>query len=69
MVCLCGSHLIGSTLRRAGDGFVESIVGSGVWIGAGAILVAGGYLEDGIAVVAGSVVKKGHYAANSLAGR
>jgi len=67
VVFLCGSHLIGNTSRRAGDGFVESIVvGSGVWIGAGAMLLPGVYLEDGIAVAAGSVVKKGRYAANSL---
>jgi len=67
VVFLCGSHLIGDTSRRAGDGFVESIVvGSGVWIGAGAMLLPGVYLEDRIVVSAGSVVKKGRYAANSL---
>ena len=67
VVFLCGSHLTGNTSRRAGDGFVESIVvGSGVWIGAGTMLLPGVYLEDGIAVAAGSVVKKGRYAANSL---
>jgi maltose O-acetyltransferase len=64
---LCGSHLVGTASRRAGEGIVEDIqVGSGVWIGAGAILLAGTCLEDGIVVAAGSVVTKGRYPANSL---
>lgn len=64
---LCGSHLVGSSARRAGEGTVEDIyVGSGVWIGAGTMLLPGAYLEDGIVVAAGSVVTKGRYPANSL---
>jgi len=64
---LCGSHLVGTASRRAGEGIVEDIqVGSGVWIGAGAMLLAGTCLEDGIVVAAGSVVTKGRYPANSL---
>lgn len=54
---LCGSHLVGDASRRAGKGIVEDInVGSGVWIGAGSILLPGVYLEDSIVVAAGSMV-------------
>jgi maltose O-acetyltransferase len=64
---LCGTHLIGDSSQRAGDDVTDDIyVGSGVWIGAGSLLLPGTYLEDGIMVAAGSVVIKGRYPANSL---
>lgn len=63
----CGSHVVGSPSRRAGEGTVENIaVGTGVWIGAGSILLPGTYLDDGVVVAAGSVVLKGRYPANVL---
>jgi maltose O-acetyltransferase len=64
---LCGSHVVGNSSRRAGEGTVEDIwVGSGVWIGAGSMLLPGAHLEDGIVVAAGSVVTKARYPANAL---
>lgn len=67
VLILCGSHLVGNHLRRAGLGTTEDIlVGAGVWIGAGAMLLPGAVLGDGIVVAAGSVVLRGNYPANSL---
>lgn len=64
---LCGTHLTGDANRRAGIGTTGDIyIGSGVWIGAGSILLPNTYLADGIMVAAGSVVITGRYPANAL---
>lgn len=64
---ICGSHSVGGAVRRAGEGTVENIyIGSGVWVGAGAILLPGCHIGDGTVVAAGAVVRGGKYPANIL---
>ncbi len=56
---ITGSHLIGSSYRRAGAGTASSIViGDGCWIGAKSVILAGVVIESGSIVAAGSVVTK-----------
>ena len=53
------THAAGSSARRAGAALPAPIrVGSGVWIGARAILLPGVTIGDGCIVAAGSVVSK-----------
>lgn len=52
-----GSHLIGSSARRAGNGTVQPItIGDGCWIGARALILGGVTIGDGCIVAAGAVV-------------
>lgn len=64
---LCGTHALGDSSRRAGEGRVGNIrVGSGVWIGCGAILLPGVEIGDGSLIAAGAVVLPGRYPDNVL---
>lgn len=67
---MCGGHRIGAHERRAGFGFVDSIVvGPGSWIGVAAALLPGARLGPGTLVTSGAVVTKGDYPSNAtLAG-
>lgn len=54
---ITGSHLPGSTSRRAGAGTaLPIIVGHGCWIGAGSRILGGVTIGDGVIVAAGAVV-------------
>jgi maltose O-acetyltransferase len=56
---IIGSHSIGTSKRRAGQGTANSIIiGDGCWIGAGAIILDGIKIEDGCIIAAGAVVTK-----------
>ena len=62
-----GTHSIGSSTRRAGDGFSrEIVVGDGCWIGTRSTLLAGVCIPIGCVVGAGAVVLPRHYSENSL---
>lgn len=64
---VCGTHELGTSARRAGQGLAESIfVGAGTWIGAGAILLGGANVGAGSVIAAGAVVRKGDYPPNCL---
>lgn len=52
-----GSHNIGTSKRRAGNGKALAItVGNGCWIGAGVLILGGVTIGDGSVIAAGSVV-------------
>ena len=54
-----GSHLIGSSYRRAGKGIANSIViGDGTWIGSGVTVLDGVTIGSGCMVAAGSIVHR-----------
>jgi maltose O-acetyltransferase len=54
---ITGSHLIGPSDRRAGDGIALDIkVGPGAWIGAGSRILGGVSIGSGAVIAAGSVV-------------
>lgn len=54
---ITGSHLIGSSDRRAGEGTALDIkVGPGTWIGAGSRILGGVTIGSGVVIAAGSVV-------------
>jgi maltose O-acetyltransferase len=56
---ITGSHLIGSSLRRAGVGTAKPIeVQDGCWIGAGARILGGVTIGAGSVVAAGAVVTR-----------
>lgn len=56
---LTGSHVIGSSIRRAGSGFTKGVsIGNGVWIGACSIILPGVEIGDGCIIGAGAVVTK-----------
>ena len=55
---ITGSHDIGNSLRRAGNGFAKAItVGDGVWIGAKSIILGGVTIGSGSIIAAGSLVR------------
>lgn len=57
VVFLTGTHAIGPSRRRAGEGKAFPIkVGSGTWIGARALILPGVVIGEGCIVAAGSVV-------------
>jgi len=62
-VCFAtGSHVIGGSKRRAGQGTQRPIVvGAGSWIGARSVLLGGSVIGAGSIVAAGSVVMAGNY--------
>ena len=63
----CGSHDIGSSDLRAGNGQAEDIVvGAGSWIGCRATILGGAHVGPGSVVAAGSVVLPGQYPENSV---
>lgn len=52
-----GSHIIGTSLRRAGSGIAKPIsIGNGCWLGAKSIILGGVNIGDGCVVAAGAVV-------------
>ena len=52
-----GSHLIGTSARRAGVGTAKPIIiGDGCWIGARCLILGGVTIGDGCIVAAGAVV-------------
>jgi maltose O-acetyltransferase len=52
-----GSHLIGTSARRAGAGTAKPIIiGDGCWIGARCLILGGVTIGDGCIVAAGAVV-------------
>lgn len=56
---ICGSHEIGDSPRRAGNGISKDItIGDGVWIGYGSLILGGVTIGDGAIIAAGSVVNK-----------
>jgi maltose O-acetyltransferase len=56
---ICGSHLLGTSSRRAGKGISRDIIiGEGVWIGFGSIILGGVVIGDGAVIAAGSLVNK-----------
>lgn len=57
VLLVCGSHAIGGTHRRAGDGVSRLIsIGDGTWLGARATVLGGVVIGKGCVVAAGSVV-------------
>lgn len=55
---ITGSHTIGDSYRRAGQGFAQAIiVEDGVWIGAKCVILGGVIIGQGAVVAAGSLVK------------
>ena len=57
VVFTTGTHEIGSTQRRAGEGKALPIkIGAGTWIGARALILPGVTIGEGSIVAAGSVV-------------
>ena len=63
----CGSHLIGSPLRRAGAGHSQSItIGDGCWIGTSSLILGGAHVGRGTVIAAGAVVVAGTYPENVL---
>lgn len=62
VMLVTGSHVLGDSKRRAGDGFSEPIViGHGCWIGARSVILGGVTIGDGCVIAAGSVVVPGEY--------
>lgn len=56
---ITGSHVIGTSQRRAGNGTALPIsVGDGCWIGARTVILGGVKIGDGSVVAAGSVVTR-----------
>lgn len=54
---ITGSHLMGTSERRAGEGTAKSIsVGRGCWIGAGSKILGGVCIGAGAVVAAGALV-------------
>ena len=63
----CGSHHIGSSLRRAGTGHSQSItIGDGCWIGTSSLILSGAHVGPGTVIAAGAVVVSGTYPENVL---
>lgn len=63
-----GTHEIGGPVRRAGKGRAEDIdIGSGSWVGARALVIAGSGVGAGCVVAAGAVVTE-RYGDNALIG-
>lgn len=64
-----GSHAIGNSSRRAGEGTAKPItVGNGTWIGAKSIILGGVEIGEGCIVAAGAVVTQDVPPNNLVAG-
>lgn len=58
-VIVAGTHKIGDSRRRAGEGYSEKIViGKGVWIGASTTILGGVTIGNGSIIGAASLVRK-----------
>ncbi len=56
---IIGTHIIGPTERRAGEGVAKTIIiEDGCWIGAGVIILDGVTIGKGCVIAAGAVVTK-----------
>lgn len=56
---ITGSHVMGTSERRAGNGTAKSItIGNGCWIGAKSIILGGVSVGPGSVVAAGSIVTR-----------
>ena len=65
----CGSHKLGSSVRRAGIAHSQSIsIGDGCWIGTSTVILGGAHVGKGTVIAAGSVVIAGSYPENVLLG-
>lgn len=70
VVCVTGSHVIGNSTRRAGEGFNGKIViGNGVWIGTRVIILPDIEIGDSVVVgaaanVTQNLVSNGIYVGN-----
>jgi len=54
---IVGSHELGNTERRAGNGFAKPIrVGNGTWVGARSTILGGTSIGKGCVIAAGSIV-------------
>lgn len=54
-----GGHIIGDTIRRAGEGIIYSqIVGNGTWIGARAMIINNTSIGNSCVIAAGALVNK-----------
>ena len=63
----CGSHIVGTSFRRAGITNSKSIsIGDGCWIGSSSVILAGAQVGKGTVIAAGSVVVSGGYPDNIL---
>ena len=63
----CGSHNVGTSLRRAGAPLSRDIViGDGCWVGSSSLILAGAVVGRGTVIAAGAVVTQGHYPENAL---
>lgn len=59
VICVTGSHKIGSSERRAGAGFNSTvIIGNGVWIGANSMLLPGSSVGNGCVIAARGIVTR-----------
>ncbi len=64
-----GSHLVGTSARRAGAGTAKPIIiGDGCWIGARCLILGGVTIGDGCIVAAGTVVTTSMPPNNLVAG-
>ncbi|NHQ88507.1 acyltransferase [Iodobacter sp. HSC-16F04] len=62
-----GTHDIGFSHRRAGNGNISSIcIGNGTWVGIRALILPGVKIGNGCIVAAGAVVIAGEYPDNVL---
>lgn len=67
VIFMCGTHEIGNSIRRAGNGRSEDIlVGSGSWIGVRSTLLGGAVLEGGNVVGAGTLLRGARIDADTL---
>jgi len=67
VMLVTGSHFLGESKRRAGNGFAEPIViGNGCWIGARSLILGGVTVGDSCVIAAGSVVIPGEYPSHVL---
>lgn len=65
---VAGSHHLGDTTRRAGQGYSAGItVGAGIWVGARTTFLAGSSVGRGCMVAAGAVVR-GEFPDNVMIG-
>lgn len=63
----CGTHKVGSSNRRAGEGLVSNVsIGAGTWVGCRATILGGAILAPGTIVGAGALVLPGSYPTNAI---
>lgn len=66
VIITCGTHVISSSNRRAGEGVGKDVViGDGCWIGIGAVLLPGCHIGAG-SIIGGGTVVRGRVPDNSI---